>query len=547
MHAHESDRAQVAHTPQHQPPSPEHPAPGLFALQTALGNATVVQLLRQCGHPGALETPQQVQRSAVGEVLRGGGRPLDDATRDEMERRLGADFSDVRVHVGSAAQASAAELGALAYTAGSHVVIGDGGADKHVLAHELTHVIQQRRGPVSGSDTGQGFALSDPGDHFERAAEANAHRVMSGPVPDARPESGPHGTAGAGTVQRASSTTLENAVVTHYQPSKAGTQLGTDLTIRRPRTVTGPIQPTGTSGRAAAPNPIAVNELQKAYKAKMGRGPTEPQVWKDLFGGAGYDRGHVMGLEVGGSDVKENIVPQWSLNQGTGMWRRIEQALVNVNTGTVRFEVTYAESRGNHRRVMIPIKIDIYLNNASYNSWENEPDVNDLIRAGRDPSDLAENYKYAKEAQDGQTSLTEAEMQQFALRALSHDKATSLSYQDYENKVAQGQAPGTSTADTHMQDMTLSTFPKDRRDKLIKSYVDAGWVTKSGTGDNATYTLHDPPAPAPDSDTSSGSESDIDMSDGSQQSSPGQPFATIQFSQGSSDSEYEDQMATDSQ
>ncbi len=51
---------------------------------------------------------------------------------------------------------------------------------QHVLAHELTHVVQQRHGPVSGTPTGDGIALSDPSDSFERAAEANADRILSG-------------------------------------------------------------------------------------------------------------------------------------------------------------------------------------------------------------------------------------------------------------------------------------------------------------------------------------------------------------------------------
>lgn len=83
-----------------------------------------------------------MQRSAVHDVLAGSGRPLDDAWRAEMEARLGADFSDVRIHDDSAARASAAEVGARA----CHIVIGDGGEDGHTLAHELTHVIQQRQG-----------------------------------------------------------------------------------------------------------------------------------------------------------------------------------------------------------------------------------------------------------------------------------------------------------------------------------------------------------------------------------------------------------------
>ncbi|WP_422641191.1 DUF4157 domain-containing protein [Streptomyces glaucescens] len=74
-------------------------------------------------------------------------------------------------------------MGARAYTSGSHVVLGEGGRDKETLAHELTHVIQQRQGPVSGTDNGSGLRVSDPSDRFEREAEANARRVMSAPRP----------------------------------------------------------------------------------------------------------------------------------------------------------------------------------------------------------------------------------------------------------------------------------------------------------------------------------------------------------------------------
>ncbi|MEU7643538.1 eCIS core domain-containing protein [Streptomyces huasconensis] len=179
------------------------PPAGLLALQRGAGNAAVVQMLRQAGHPWSQEAHRhgagcghgaqqpQVQRSAVHDVLRGAGKPLDDATRTDMESRLGADFSDVRVHDDAAARASAAEVGARAYTSGSHVVIGAGGADKHTLAHELTHVIQQRQGPVAGTDNGAGLKVSDPSDRFEREAEANARRAMAGGAAGPRAEQAP--------------------------------------------------------------------------------------------------------------------------------------------------------------------------------------------------------------------------------------------------------------------------------------------------------------------------------------------------------------------
>ncbi|WP_435866865.1 eCIS core domain-containing protein [Streptomyces xanthochromogenes] len=207
------------------------PPRGLRALQQSVGNAAVVQFLRQAGHAGERDEHQHgagcghpaerppVQRSAVHDVLRGSGRPLDEAIRGDMESRLGADFSDVRIHNDSVAKASAAEIGARAYTSGSHIVIGDGGADKHTLAHELTHVIQQRQGPVAGTDNGSGLKVSDPSDRFEREAEANATRVMSGG--SARHAAAPAVESGAGrptavqsasagpAVQRAITVTLD--------------------------------------------------------------------------------------------------------------------------------------------------------------------------------------------------------------------------------------------------------------------------------------------------------------------------------------------------
>nr|WP_234315179.1 DUF4157 domain-containing protein [Streptomyces globisporus] len=181
-------------------PLPE--AEALHVQRTA-GNTAMVQMLRQaghswaqpdlhqhgpaCGHRTAPSSPSSeapaVQRSAVHDVLRTPGRPLDEATRTDMEARLGADFSGVRIHDDATAKASAAEVGARAYTSGSHVVIGGGGADEHTLAHELTHVIQQRQGPVAGTDNGRGLQVSDPSDRFEREAESNARKVMQAPVP----------------------------------------------------------------------------------------------------------------------------------------------------------------------------------------------------------------------------------------------------------------------------------------------------------------------------------------------------------------------------
>lgn len=85
----------------------------------------------------------------VHDVLHSPGQPFDAATRSFMESRFGHDFSHVRVHTDTRAVESARAVGALAYTAGKDVVFGAGqyipwtDAGKKLLAHELTHVVQQ--------------------------------------------------------------------------------------------------------------------------------------------------------------------------------------------------------------------------------------------------------------------------------------------------------------------------------------------------------------------------------------------------------------------
>ena len=87
--------------------------------------------------------------ASVDRVLAGSGRPLDPALQQDMGRRFGHDFSQVRVHTGSAAEQSAQDINAHAYTVGHNIVFGAGGfapgshEGRKLIAHELTHVVQQ--------------------------------------------------------------------------------------------------------------------------------------------------------------------------------------------------------------------------------------------------------------------------------------------------------------------------------------------------------------------------------------------------------------------
>lgn len=213
MHAREPIRRATGSWEGHGRAEARTDAERLVALQRLVGNAVVAREVEaQRHHHGAgCGHGPEVQRSAVPDVLGSAGRPMDSSLRTEMEARLGADFGDVRLHTDEAARNSAAEIGARAYTSGHHVVVGQGGMDKHTLAHELTHVVQQRQGPVAGTDTGSGLTVSDPSDRFEREAEANATRVMSRQY------------VTGGAVQRSSGTTraTEDPVPTSY--AAAGT------------------------------------------------------------------------------------------------------------------------------------------------------------------------------------------------------------------------------------------------------------------------------------------------------------------------------------
>jgi hypothetical protein len=103
------------------------------------------------------EQPADSRDSVPDDFIRnlGPGKSLDAATRAFFEPRFGCDFGGVRVHADGKAAASARSVNASAYTVGRHVILGGGqyapGTDggNRLLAHELTHVLQQRAGRVA--------------------------------------------------------------------------------------------------------------------------------------------------------------------------------------------------------------------------------------------------------------------------------------------------------------------------------------------------------------------------------------------------------------
>ena len=122
---------------------------------------------------------------SVHAVLATQGSSLAPAVRAPMERGFGLDFSHVRVHNDASAAHSAAAVDAAAYTVGSHVVFGAGSfapgtrAGRHLIAHELAHVVQQGAGGLMRKSLSS-LMIGPEDDPAERDADQAADRVVAG-------------------------------------------------------------------------------------------------------------------------------------------------------------------------------------------------------------------------------------------------------------------------------------------------------------------------------------------------------------------------------
>jgi hypothetical protein len=151
----------------------------LLRLQREYGNRfvrRVVELSRKGQGEGDVtpETEAAIQRE------RGGGQGLDSATRGQMEPALNADFSGVRVHTGSQADTLNRDLGARAFTTGQDIFFKHGeyspgsSGGRELLAHELTHVVQQ-----DGDRVKRKLTVGAADDQYEQEADRVARQAMS--------------------------------------------------------------------------------------------------------------------------------------------------------------------------------------------------------------------------------------------------------------------------------------------------------------------------------------------------------------------------------
>ena len=219
--------------------------------------------------------------TVVHEVLRSPGQPLDHETRSFMEPRFGHDFSQVRIHTGSAACASAESLDATAFTTGRHIVFGSGAYAPHtpdgrrLLTHELAHVVQQKERAASGIPAPEGFAISSPTDRWEREAQEAAQSITS-----------------AGSVNFAGRVRASDSE--NLQKNEVQISATSGLLVQR--------QPRGTSPKPAA------TKLQKPQKPAAAERTKEPSCAK-IYGRPGTDEPRVLvsDKEAAITRVRENL------------------------------------------------------------------------------------------------------------------------------------------------------------------------------------------------------------------------------------------------
>src|SRR5262249_7919816 len=163
------------------------PAPsGVLQRKCACGNHAISSKCEDCKkNEGLLQRASLSPRGResagesavppiVHDVLRSPGQPLDAATRSFFESRFGRDFSQVRVHTDSKAADSARAVNALGYTLGRDLVFGPNQYaprsinGQRLLAHELTHVVQQQHTKPAN------FQIGPAHDSFEQEADSIA-------------------------------------------------------------------------------------------------------------------------------------------------------------------------------------------------------------------------------------------------------------------------------------------------------------------------------------------------------------------------------------
>ncbi len=167
-------------TEKQRPSGPSPDVAGMLNLQRTVGNQAVQRMLAQRSGDGAFELDDDTANRI--NQARSGGQSLDRGVQKQMSESMGHDFSGVRVHTSPEADDLNQQLSAKAFTTGQDVFFRQGaydpgsGSGRELIAHELTHVVQQSTGQVSG---GGSMTVRPAGDVYEQEADAIAKQATN--------------------------------------------------------------------------------------------------------------------------------------------------------------------------------------------------------------------------------------------------------------------------------------------------------------------------------------------------------------------------------
>lgn len=157
---------------------PSRAGQSLLRLQMQYGNRYVQRVLALAGKgAGEAEAAPEVEQSI--QQARGGGHGIDSRVRGQMESAFGADFGNVRLHTDTQADTLNRELNARAFTTGQDIFFRQdaynpgNSSGRELIAHELTHVVQQ-----NGDKVQRKLTLGQPGDKYEQEADQVALSVI---------------------------------------------------------------------------------------------------------------------------------------------------------------------------------------------------------------------------------------------------------------------------------------------------------------------------------------------------------------------------------
>ncbi len=303
--------------------------PSSKSQSARLARRAAAQVMRKVVNSGGLQTGMTVPPAVETNIrrARGGGQQLPHETRVSMEHALGADFGDVRIHTGAAAESLNQDLRSRAFTTGQDIFFRRGtyspstAAGKRLLAHELAHVVQQQQiTDLNGASRSTVTTGSIP-------AVFGPHLVQRAVYPD------PNGQYEAEDFK------FEKEVEKRERPKKVNV-------IKK-------------KVRGDKPKPPDAKSYLKKTSRKMDE--------KDKADFSGYHRGHIIGHTLGGPSESYNIVPMLH-GFNTSEYKLVENEATKISRCNIEVNLSYP-TEGDAADPRVPTAYNIII---THDSSDNE-------------------------------------------------------------------------------------------------------------------------------------------------------------------------------